>query len=173
MASQRTQPVPTLDPLAVINQNPHGYKQLFSVGSPGSTSTAYSGPSDELKKLLTLTSYGGFVIPGPSSPCGQNCSYTITFPGPAQKCESIGNYTLNEDNPWQLQGNNSLNSTAPKNKVYANSASGIYYYDTALGQSIKDNTQAEDLWISWAFRSDPEDQIPVWRLRGSRGGREC
>ena len=63
---------------------------------------SYTGISPKLDKFQMLTAYGGSVISGPGSPCGQNCSYIINFIGPVQKCEDIANYTLHEDSGKEI-----------------------------------------------------------------------
>lgn len=66
------------------------------IGWDGNAEDCYTGAGQDLLRLTTLTILGGNVLPYPS-PCGPNCTYSISFRGPAFKCQ---NSTTDPDNPY-------------------------------------------------------------------------
>ena len=74
----------------------------MEVGSAGS----YLGATEQLRRIATRVITSGEIITW-GSPCGSNCSYTISFIGPAYRCQKLDslpsnvNLTSSGGNPGQ------------------------------------------------------------------------
>lgn len=76
-------PVPVLGPL----NGGVGFYELSTLTPP-----TFGGPTPQLKRLAMRVFTGGEIIYWPS-PCGINCTYSVTFEGPAFDCSDSYNPT--------------------------------------------------------------------------------
>ena len=93
----------------------------MEIGSAGS----FLGPTEQLRRIGVRTITSGDVITW-TSPCGNNCSYTISFTGPAYKCQAL----------------DSLPSTV--NLTGAGQAPNFFVADTIWNGDLSD----QGLWIA-------------------------
>ncbi|KAL2817972.1 hypothetical protein BDW59DRAFT_165679 [Aspergillus cavernicola] len=109
--------------------------------APGGSRTPYGGPSPLMSKMTAKTIVGDVPIGFPS-PCGRNCSYSVTFPGPAMSCD---------EQPFEIAQAVLGNDTAPDNQ---NGATFTYY------SAVADKQHEEILWVLFGL-NEYYNEVPT------------
>jgi len=109
---------------------------FVSIGTVGT----YLGATQQLRRVAARVLTSGQTITWPS-PCGSNCTYTISFPGPAYQCSDLDS----------LPSNVVLGTAKPAGNGYPNNTVEPFNYIAAgrfqLGPVWQFSPDLQGLWI--------------------------